>query len=162
MTLNALDIVLLVVLVLVVVRASIIGFVGEFFSKAAVIFGILCSVMFFRRLSPFIVRLTGADSFTDAISFLLIFLVVYLAIKIIQQLVGKAFEGESMTNLNRAMGFFLGIGEGALLIMFAFFLMKEQPWFDLSFITKGSFLAGIFGSLFEGGINLLPGILLPR
>lgn len=162
MTLNALDIVLLVVLVLVVVRSSIIGFIAEFFSKAAVIFGILCSVMFFRRLSPFIMRVTGADSFTDAISFLLIFLAVYLIIKIIQQLVGRAFEGESMTNLNRAMGFFLGIAEGMLLVMFFFFLLQEQPWFDVSFLTKGSFLAGIFGSLFADGINLLPGIFTHR
>lgn len=162
MTLNALDIVLLVLLVLIVVRASIIGFVSEFFSKAAVIIGILCSVMFFRKLSPLIERVTGADSLTDVISFLLIFLVVYLAIKITQQLVGKAFEGKSMTNLDRAMGFFLGIGEGVLLIMFAFFLMREQPWFDLSPLTKDSFLAGIFGSLFAHGINFMPGILLPR
>jgi len=156
MTLTSFDIVLLILMLFMIIRSSIKGFVAEFFSKAAVILAIMAAILFYRPLSPYVVRISGADSLTQIISFLLLFLVVYLVVKLIQQVVGKAFEGESMTNLDRALGFFLGIAEGFLLILFLLFIIKSQHFIDLSFITRDSFFSRIFEPFLSEGKGILP------
>jgi len=140
-TVGLLDWIFLCLILLVVVKVTLTGFVTEFFSKAAVIIGTLGAVLLYRRLSPHVVRLIGTDGFPDVIAFLVIFLVLYLAVKFLQQLAGSAMQGESLTNLDRAMGFFLGLAESFLLLVVILIIMKKQVWIDTSLLTEPSLFA---------------------
>ncbi len=143
MTLGMLDIIFLVLILLVVVKVTLTGFITEFFSKAAVIIGAAGAVLLYARLSPYVVSVIGSDGFPDVIAFLLIFLVLYLAVKLVQQLAGTAMQGESLTNLDRALGFFLGIAEGILLVTVILMVMKKQVWVDTRFLLDDSLFARI-------------------
>lgn len=143
MILTPLDLVLSAVLILLIVRGTMLGFIAEFFSKAAVIAGTLCAVLFFRRVAPYTAAITGSDQFAGLTAFLFLFLSVYLIIKYIQHLAGSAFENESMNNLDRAMGFFLGIAEGIIVIVLILIVLRLQPWFDTGTLIADSLFASI-------------------
>ena len=108
MTLLPLDFVFIAIILLITVLVTVRGFIAEFFSKAAVIIGAAGAILFFGKLSPFVAKLVSGKTFPDVIAFLLLFLVLYLFVKVIQRLAGSVFETETMTNLDRALGFFFG------------------------------------------------------
>jgi len=132
------DLILLVLFIVVVIKVTLTGFITEFFSKAAVIIGTVGAILFYRKLAPYIVRFIGSDGFPELIAFLVIFLLLYLVVKLIQQGAGSVFEGETMSNLDRALGFFLGIAEGLLLTIVILIILRSQTWFDLTGVTHGS------------------------
>ncbi len=156
MTLTAFDMVMFVIVVLAIVRATLAGFIAEFFSKVAVIAGVVVAVLFHDALSPYVGRLTGADALVDVASFLAIFVVVYLSVKAVQRVVGNAFEGESMTNLDRALGFFLGIAEGLIIVFVILLAITRQGFFDLSFLVEGSLFARVFEPLLASSTASFP------
>jgi membrane protein required for colicin V production len=145
-TLSAFDIFLVLLVVVVIVKVTLTGFVTEFFSRAAVIVGALGAVLFYKRLSPVIVHLYAAAVFPDVIAFLLIFLIGYLAVKLVQQLAGSVIQGDSLNNLDHALGFFLGIVEGVLFVAVLLFAIRTQTFFDVSFLTRDSLFARFFDS----------------
>lgn len=139
-----LDIVLCVVVLIFIVRCTVKGFVDEFFSKTAVIGGGIAAVLFFKPLSPVVAEITGSDSLSGIIAFLLIFIVVYFVIKIMQRIVNRAFENESMRNFDRALGFFLGIAEGALVSAVIVIVLTQQPFFTVEPLLADSFFVALF------------------
>lgn len=159
MTLTLFDVALLVLIVLVVIKVTITGFITEFFSKAAVIIGTMGAILFYLKLAPYIVKIIGPDVFPEIIAFLIIFLSLYLMVKLIQQLVGSAFQGETMTNLDRALGFFLGIAEGFLVVIVVLILIQKQPWFDLSSLTKNSLFTSILEPFLSEGQGFITGFI---
>lgn len=159
MTLSLFDCVLLVLIVLVIIKVTLTGFITEFFSKASVLIGISGAILFYRTLAPYVVKIIGPDVYPEIISFLVIFLVLYLAVKLIQQLAGSAFQGETMTNLDRSLGFFLGIAEGFLLVLVILLSIRMQPWFDLSVLTRGSFFAGVLEPFLNESRSFVSGFI---
>ena len=114
------DLILFVVILFFIVRCSIKGFVDEFFSKTAVLGGIAAAILFFRRLSPAVAELTGKDSLNV-----------------------------SMRNLDRALGFFLGIGEGILVSLVVVIVIDQQPFFDPSALFSGSLFVRLFAPFMD-------------
>ncbi|HNY22638.1 MAG TPA: CvpA family protein [Treponemataceae bacterium] len=159
MILNAFDVAMIVVLVAITIKVTLSGFVAEFFSKAAVLLAAACAVLFYGRFAVYVERLAGPSGYPGIISFLLIFLVVYLLVKGLQKVVGTAFEGESMNNLDRALGFFLGIAEGLTLIAVILIAANVQPWFDLSGVLGESLVARVMAPLVSGTPGVISGIV---
>lgn len=159
MTISAFDAVLFFVLVFFIIKVTRSGFIAEFFSKAAVILGCIGAVLFYKKLSPHVQRIIGIDSFPGLVSFLFIFLVLYILVKLIQRIVGNAFEGESMKNLDLALGFFLGIIEGMLAIVLVIIILELQPWFDTASITSTSLWYRLFHPLVFSGTVYLPELI---
>ncbi len=156
MTITAFDTVMLVIMLIFIVKVTRAGFVAEFFSKAAVILGGIGAVLFYKTLSPHVEKIIGVESSPGLVSFLLIFLVLYLTVKTIQQIVGSAFESESMKNLDQALGFFLGIVEGLLVIILIIVMLEIQPWFDSSGMTRGSVFYHFFKPLVFTSSAIIP------
>ncbi len=159
MTLTAFDMAMGVIVILAIVHATLEGFVSEFFSKVAVIAGAIAAVLFYDVLSPHVARLTGAETLVDVASFLAIFVAVYLLVKAVQHVAGSAFEGESMTNLDRALGFFLGIAEGLVIVFVILLAISRQRFFDLSFLVEGSLFARAFEPLLAASTASFPGYI---
>lgn len=156
MIITTFDVILLLVILIFIIKVTLTGFIVEFFSKAAVVLGGIAAVLFYRILTPYVERIIGSHAVPNLVSFLLIFLLVYLIVKILQRIVGNAFQGESMQNLDRALGFFLGIAEGLLVVALIITVLTVQPWFDISKIIDGSFFYRIFKPFAFSGTALIP------
>lgn len=159
MTIAIFDMVMIALVMILTVRGAIKGFVSEFFSKAAVLLGALAAVLFFGRLSPYVVQVLGADVYPKAVSFLVIFLAVYLVVKLFQHLAGTAVQGETMTSLDRALGIFLGIAEGVVLVAVILMFLRAQKWFDARPILEGSLVDRLLGPLTARGPSAFSGFL---
>ena len=153
------DLVFASIILLLAIKVTLSGFWSEFFSKAAVLAGGLAAVIGYRALAAVIVRHLGTDVLPEAIAFLVIFLAVYLLVIALQQLTGSLFEGESMTNLDRALGFFLGLAEGLLAVVVIIIALRSQPWFDTHYLLDGSMFARVLEPLLSEGRGIIHGIV---
>lgn len=154
MTLLPLDFIFIAIILLITVMVTLKGFIAEFFSKAAVLIGAAGALLFYGKLTPFIARFVGGKTFPSIIAFLSLFLILYLFVKVIQRFAGLAFESETMTNLDRALGFFLGVAEGIIVVILILIAIRLQPWFEISSFTDKSF----FARLLEPIVNMSPGV----
>ncbi|MDR1747931.1 MAG: CvpA family protein [Spirochaetaceae bacterium] len=144
MSYAVIDIVFALLLLFCIIRVTVKGFISEFFSKAAVILGVLGAVLFFKKLAPYAAKLLGENVFSEIVAFLLIFIGIYIIIKITQTCVGSLFKGESLSALDRALGFFLGLLEGLLVIAVCLIVIRLQPFFDPESLTHSSFFSRLF------------------
>lgn len=158
MTFVALDIVLLLIVIVCIVQATIAGFIQEFFSKAAVLLSTILAILFYRRGALLVRQYLGDGFFPEAVSFLVIFLAVYLVVKILQNIAGNLFESESLSNLDRALGFFLGIAEGALAVVVILTALRIQPWFDVTPILEGSLFVRVLEPFIPASFEALPAL----
>lgn len=127
MKLGIIDWLFLILICFCIIKCTIRGFILEFFSKAAVICGGIVAVLFYKLLSRRIAEFTEDITFLPVISFLILFLATYLIVKIIELLLGSLFANGSLRNLDRALGFFLGIFEGFLFIIAVIILFNNLP-----------------------------------
>ena len=126
MTFNFLDIIFIALILVCAIQAAVNGFIKEFFGKAAFVLGIFVAVMFYAKLMPYVNRYIKSA-------------LVYLIVRLVQQLVGSFFSGDILSGLDRALGFFFGVAEGLLLISVVLVVLYAQPWFGIGPLVKGSF-----------------------
>lgn len=128
---EAIDIVFLVLLVFAAIRGGIRGFVREFMSMASLIVGIGVAVLFSGVVAVQLEGYLGDSIWNQIISFLGLFLVTYLAIKIFEGALRAIVERINADNLDHALGFFLGVAEGLLLIFILLLIIQIQPFINL-------------------------------
>ncbi|UTC68350.1 MULTISPECIES: CvpA family protein [unclassified Treponema] len=143
MQIGSADIVFLIILTFFAVKVTVTGFIDEFFSKAAVIVGGLIAFLFYKLLTPVITELLGEKSLSAVIAFLILFLSVYLIIKLVQVFLGSLFSNESLKNLDRSLGFFLGLVEGLIVIGVILMLINIQTFISFDKILSESIFAKI-------------------
>ncbi len=159
MNLSGFDFAMIALFAVVVVKVTLSGFIAEFFSKAAVILGAVIAVVFYRKFAPFVMQYVGGGGYAYAVAFLLLFLASYAVVKIAQKIVGAATQNETVDNLDHALGFFLGAAEGVLCVVVILIALRSVPFFDLSFVTRGSFLAKFFEPFVLGAPGAISGVL---
>lgn len=155
MVISFIDIILILILLVNVVRVSMRGFCDEFFSKAAAIGGLFVAIIFYQVLAPQLVMIVGAKAFSALIAFLVIFILTYILVKIIQAVVGAMIQNDTMSNLDRALGFFLGIVEGVLMITGILILLRIQPFVNTTSLLENSVFVKILSPVIIGSSALL-------
>ena len=155
MELSALDIVFVAVLVIAALRGAFRGFVTELLSAAAIIVGIIAAVIFSKMVGELLAVHVGLTQWSEIIAFLVIFLVVYLVIKLFEGALNNVIDKLKLGNLDRALGFFLGILEGILLIAVIVFLMTVQPLFEVEQVLQESVIAKVVLSLLPYGVSII-------
>jgi membrane protein required for colicin V production len=155
MDFSALDIVFVIILVIAAFRGAFRGFVTELLSAAAIILGIIGAVIFSKMVGELLATHLGLTQWSEIIAFLVIFLVVYLIIKIFEGALNNFIDKLKLGNLDRALGFFLGIVEGILLISVIVFLMTVQPLFETEEVLKDSVIAKIVLSFLPYGMAII-------
>jgi len=154
-SLTPLDIVFVILLILVVLRAMFRGFVHEFMSMAALILGILAAVLLSGivavKISPYI----GNSYWTQIIAFLGLFLLVYVVVKLFEGGLNRVVERINLNSLDRALGFFLGLAEGLVLIFLVILVMRAQPFFDLHSVINQSLFAKVLLPLMPYATHVL-------
>lgn len=139
------DCIFLLIILVIAVSATIKGFLGELFSKAAFFLGIILALVFYGKLMPVMAGFVSIPFIQAILSFVAIFIGVYLVIRIIQLILKKIFlSGSIMKGLDKSLGFFLGIIEGLIVIFFILFIINSIPYENVRAITNGSIFQKIF------------------
>lgn len=158
MTITPIDICFLIVVLVFAVAALMKGFVKELFSKISVIGGLAVAIFFAPKLDVYVGQTITNSALSISLSFFLIFIVVFLALSIIQHFVAKIFEGEIMKGLDKTLGFLLGIAEGLVVVIFVIAVLKVQQFYDFSDIFKDSLFYRFLGNVFNIPSDYLKGL----
>lgn len=146
--LTGLDVVLLIIILFLTIRGVFRGFVREFMAMASVILGITGAMLFSGTVAVLVEPWFGTGVWGQVISFLGIFLMVYLLVRIFENALNRLIDRINLESLDRAMGFFLGLGEGVLVSFVLVFLLQIQPFFDTQEILQESVVARLLTPLF--------------
>lgn len=156
MNLPVIDIIFLIIIFMCAVHGAFRGFLDELFSKLAIIVALFCGLFNYKRLLPSLPDFGAFGFLANILSFLIIFVVVYIVVRIVQKIIGAIFRGDIMKGLDKSLGFFLGIGEGLLIVGVVLFLLYQQPFFDVSGILNGSNFAILFSRIGESIPQKIP------
>ena len=137
------------IIILFAIGGVIKGFIDNVFGKIAFVAGIILAYLFYKNIAGSLLKDVKNAYVANGLAFLLIFVVVFLVIKIIQMIVAKVFEWSILKSLDRTLGFFFGMVEGAAVVCLIIFIINAQPFFNPSNILNGSFYYGIVNSLFH-------------
>ncbi|MBQ0166016.1 MAG: CvpA family protein [Treponema sp.] len=139
------DYIFLLIILVIAISATIKGFLGEVFSKAAFFLGIILALVFYGKLMPYMAKWVSIPFLQALLSFVAIFIGVYLVLRIIQVILKKIFlSGNIMKGLDKSLGFFLGIIEGFIVVFLVLFLINALPFENITQIVRGSFFQKIF------------------
>lgn len=144
MSLAIIDVVFLLIILALAINGAIKGFIAELLGKAAFLVGLLVGILFYDVLAITLIQWIPVVFFAQILSFLLLFVITFIIIKLIQHLLSGIFKGDILGSLNKALGFFLGIGEGFLIVAFVLFILHAQPWMETDSLLQGSFFNRIF------------------
>jgi membrane protein required for colicin V production len=148
MELSALDVVFIVIVLITTVRGIFRGFVAEIMSMASLLGGIIVAAIFSGIAAVYLEKVIGPSSWSQVIAFLGIFLVTYVIMKIFEGALQRLVEKIHLESLDRALGFFLGIIEGLLLVFLIILVMQLQPFFEADEVLEQSRIAQFLLPLF--------------
>ncbi|MDR3312816.1 MAG: CvpA family protein [Spirochaetaceae bacterium] len=149
MTFALVDLPFLVLLLYISLNATYTGLIREVFTKAAFALGLLGGLLFRSQVTSYLESAVKSPFARQILAFLLVFIGIYLVVRIIQHFVSRLFENDIMSGLNRALGFFFGIAESLAVIAAILVLLYAQPWFDTDKVLglDHSFFVRIVGGL---------------
>lgn len=128
---SVLDIISIIIFIIVVVRCVMRGFVEEFLSMAAVIFGIAGAVFLAGPVGKILETYFNLTMWSQIIAFLGSFIIIYIIIKILEGIIHNIFDKLNLDRLDKALGFLLGLLEGFLIVAVLIFLLSWFAWVPL-------------------------------
>jgi membrane protein required for colicin V production len=138
---EVIDIVFALLVVIAAVRGAFRGFVTEVGSMAALILGFGAAIIFYKPFALLLDKQFGPSMWNQLIAFLILFLLGYLLVKLVQRMLQNVIERLNLDRLDRALGFFLGVAEGLIVVGVALFIINWQPFFDPKSLLGSSFFA---------------------
>jgi membrane protein required for colicin V production len=140
---EVIDIVFALLVVIAAIRGAFRGFITEVGSMAALILGFGAAIIFYKPVAFLLDKQFGPTFWNQLIAFLILFLLGYLLVKLVQRMLQNVIERLNLDRLDSALGFFLGIAEGLLVVGVALFVINWQPFFDPKGVLGSSFFARI-------------------
>jgi membrane protein required for colicin V production len=138
---EVIDIVFALLVIIAAIRGAFRGFVTEVGSMAALILGFGAAIVFNKPVALLLDRQFGQSMWNQLIAFLILFLLGYLLVKLVQRMLQNIIERLNLDRLDSALGFFLGLAEGLLVVGVALFIINWQPFFDPKSLLGSSFFA---------------------
>jgi len=156
MNLSVIDVIFIILISVFTIRCFLKGFVGEIFSMAALIFGILASLFFYKNGGEFL-RLKfwpEMKIFPEIAAFIALFLIVFLVVKIMEITLKGIIERVRLTGADRFLGILFGLAEGTAVVSLILFILRVQPLFNPSSILDDSFFARLLLPFITGSANV--------
>ena len=140
-------------IVIFAVRCALRGFISELLSMAAIVFGMLASLFFFKKGGAYLCEkfMPGYPVVAEVLAFILLFLIVFIMAKILENLLKGIIEGIRLGGVDRFLGIIFGFIEGLIVVGLVLFIISVQPLFDPGELLNNSFFAGIIMPLITGG-----------
>jgi membrane protein required for colicin V production len=146
-----LDLIFMILLVLMMIRGRVRGFLLEVFSWASLILGILAAVYFYKAAGALMREkyFPNQKALPDILAFLLLFIVVFLVMKMLQKILNDVVKGVKLGGVDKFLGTIFGLIEGVALVSLVLFVLSIQPLFDVSALLEESFLSKLILPLIE-------------
>ena len=141
MSFEVIDIVFALLVIIAAIRGAFRGFVTEVGSMAALILGFGAAIVFYKPVALLLDRQFRPSMWNQLIAFLILFLLAYLLVKLVQRMLQNIIDRLNLDRLDTALGFFLGIAEGLLVVGVVLFIINWQPFFDPKNLLGSSFFA---------------------
>ncbi len=142
MTLSGLDIVFLILIAFASLRTGLRGFVKELLTVAALVLGIAGAVLFYGVAAEALGPTVGLEgTWAQVVSFLAIFLLVYVVLKLFERALNGIIDRIHLESLDHALGFFLGVVEGVLLVFVILIVLQWQNVVDVANAISESTIA---------------------
>ncbi|MDR1148098.1 MAG: CvpA family protein [Spirochaetaceae bacterium] len=145
------DIVLMLLLLIITIRAALHGFVEEVFGVAWLILGLIFAVKFYVKGAAFIRTkiLQDVKILPEVLAFIALFLIVFVIVKAVTFMLKDIIEKIRLGGLDHFLGALFGILEGLAAAALVIFIINVQPLFDKDAVLKGS----IFNQVLSGSIK---------
>ena len=143
MHVSLIDIIFAVVILVLIIRASLRGFVDEFMSMAALVLGLLAAALLYKNAGIFIPEryMRGVGLIPELLGFLGLFLIVFVAIKVFSRILQDIIQRIHLGGVDRFLGFVFGIVEGLTLITLILLILVSQPLFNPAPLLGNSYFA---------------------
>ena len=134
------DMIFLILIVLMVIRAYLKGFIEEFFSWAALVLAIWVAVLLHPAGAAFIRTkiMEDVQYIPEILAFIAIFAIVMLLIKMLEHVLKDVIMGAKLGGANKVLGALFGLVEGltlTTLILFVLETCSDPLNFSTSIIT---------------------------
>ncbi|OBV12604.1 CvpA family protein [Erythrobacter dokdonensis] len=126
-----LDIIILIIVIVAAIGGFLRGLVQEVLSLASWIFAALAVHFLHPVLTPALTDLLNSSRLTPVLSFVLLLLIPYAAMKLIAGNISEASDGAILGPIDRVLGLGFGAVKGALIGIFAFSLLAlgfDEGW----------------------------------
>jgi membrane protein required for colicin V production len=148
MDFSTLDIVLLIIMGVMAFRGLFNGLIRELFSFGSLIFGLLASMAFYKTLAGFFTEQFGAHTWNEGVAFFLVFIIIFAALKVIENIILKMMEETAAFSVDKGLGFVLGLLEGIVICSLVTYLINIQTIFNMDKMLNSSFFVPFFNKIF--------------
>jgi membrane protein required for colicin V production len=141
--LSSMDIIFIILMLLLSLRCTLRGLIGELIPMASIILGLMGSIFFFKNGADFIRTkvFTEMTLLPEIIAFLGIFLVVFFAGKWLENMLMDIIQRIHLVGVNHFLGAIFGFIEGITLVTLIIFILGIQPLFNALPLLENSFFA---------------------
>ena len=153
MSVQIIDIIFFAIVIFFAVCGLMKGFVDMVFNKLAPIASIWAAILFYKMLSSYLEPYISHTVARYVLSFFMIFAGFFIVVKVIQKVVGSIFKTVILNQLNRTLGFFMGIIEALAIIVLILIVLGIQPWFNVSGFLENSLFYSLFNSFTAYPLN---------
>jgi membrane protein required for colicin V production len=148
---STIDIIFVSVILILVVRCTLRGFVEEFMSVAAITLGLIVAFLLYPQGAIYVKTKLNIQVLPEALAFGALFLGVFILVKIFEHILRDIVQRVQLGSLDRFLGILWGSVEGLLVVALAIFVLSVQPLFDASSLLDKSlfahYLLPLIGSL---------------
>jgi len=148
---STIDIIFVSVILILVVRCTLRGFVEEFMSVAAITLGLIVAFLLYPQGAVYVKTKLNIQVLPEALAFGVLFLGVFILVKIFEHILRDIVQRVQLGSLDRFLGILWGSVEGLLVVAMAIFVLSVQPLFDASSLLDKSlfahYLLPLIGSL---------------
>jgi membrane protein required for colicin V production len=156
MSFSFIDVIFVALIGLFMIRCYLKGFVSELLTMAGIVLGLLAALYLHKNGGDFLRARFWPELQTipEIISFVFLFAVVFIVVKILEKMLINIIDQVSLTNADSYIGIVFGLAEGVAVVSLILFLLKVQPLFDASAILSDSFFARLLLPFITGRESL--------
>jgi membrane protein required for colicin V production len=154
---SVLDIIFAVLILLLTLRCFFKGLITEVMSMASLVLGLLVAFLFHKPAAAYVAERWLPDSriLADIIATAALFIIVFVAIKLLERIIQDIIQAVDLGGLDRFLGLIFGFVEGVLLVTLIVWLISIQPIFDPEPLLESSVIAQILLPLAGSGQEYL-------
>ncbi|MDR2758454.1 MAG: CvpA family protein [Spirochaetaceae bacterium] len=162
--LEPIDIIFIALVLILVIRCALRGFIEEVLSMASVVIGALSAVFFYKKGGAFIREryLENIEVIPEILAFVMLFLIPFVGIRILERIIKDIITRVKLGGFDRFLGILFGLLEGITLISLVLFVIDIQPLFDKNLLLEKSFFARfllpLVGEVHRSVVSFLGGL----
>ena len=135
---NALDWVLLALLILAGIRGYKRGLVKELGTLAAPVAGLATAIFVYKWGAAVLVERFHLQFAPEVIAFLILFLLGFGVVRLLAAFIHQALDNAKLETLDMVLGLVIGLVEGTVIAAIILIILQVQPFVDVKGLLSGS------------------------